>query len=139
MRILVVDDEPFIRMINTRVLMLSGYSVDAAEDGEAAWQALNAESYDLLITDNTMPRVTGVELLKRLHAANMSVPVIMVTGTIPQAEFDRCPWIQPDATLLKPYTFEEFTATVKVVLRAACAAKEGVEAPANGRIQMSNA
>lgn len=50
--------------LNAEILMRVGYEVDATEDGQAAWQALNAGSYDLLITDNNMPKVTGVELLQ---------------------------------------------------------------------------
>ncbi len=51
-----------------------------------------------------MPKVTGVELLQKLHDARLALPVIMATGTIPEAEFARYPWLRPNATLLKPYT-----------------------------------
>ena len=54
--ILVVEDDIFLRRLNTEVLLGSGYEVDAAADGAAAWQALNTDSYDLLITDNNMPK-----------------------------------------------------------------------------------
>ena len=63
-RILVVEDDAQIRRLNTEVLMESGFQVDAAEDGVAAWQALNTSRYDLMITDNNMPIVTGLELIK---------------------------------------------------------------------------
>jgi|SRR5208283_3338025 len=117
-RILLVDDEPHIRQLNTGALIHSGYHVDAAEDGAAAWEALGADSYDLMITDNNMPRLTGVELLKKLHATRMALPVIMTTGKLPTEEFTRYPWLQPAATLLKPYTIAELLGTVKKVLRA---------------------
>jgi len=100
--ILVVEDDILLRRLNTKVLVRSGYDVDAAADGVAAWQALNTDSYDLLITDNNMPKVSGVELLKKLRAARMALPVIMATGTLPKEEFTRYPWLQPAATLLKP-------------------------------------
>lgn len=118
-RILMVEDDQSIRRLNTEVLLRLGYDVDGAEDGAAAWEALGADDYDLMITDNTMPRLSGVELLKKLHAAHMELPVIMATGTLPQAEFTRHPWLQPAATLLKPYTVEELCRTVKKVLREA--------------------
>ena len=117
--ILVVEDDIFFRRLNTQVLLRSGYEVDAAADGAAAWQALNTDSYDLLITDNNMPKLSGVELLKKLRAARMALPVIMATGTLPEEEFTRHPWLQPAATLLKPYTGEEMLRTVKKVLREA--------------------
>ena len=127
-RILVVDDEPDLRQINTAVLTNSGYHVDAAEDGAAAWDALQRNNYDLLVTDNNMPRMSGVDLLKKLHGACMALPVIMATGTVPQYEFVRHPWIQPSATLLKPHTNADLVATVRKVLHANDCAPEP-EAP----------
>jgi DNA-binding response OmpR family regulator len=124
-RILVVEDDIFFRRLNAATLCRSGYEVDTAPDGASAWQALNADSYDLLITDNSMPKVSGVELLKWLCAARMALPVIMATGTLPTKEFALYPWLQPAATLLKPYTGGEMLRTVKKVLREAyCAAAD---------------
>jgi DNA-binding response OmpR family regulator len=118
-RILVVEDNALIRRLNTEVLAYSGYQVDDAEDGATAWCAIQQESYDLIVTDNNMPKMTGVELLQLLHEAHLSLPVIMATGTVPQDELDRYPWLQIDATLLKPYSYDELLATVKNVLHAA--------------------
>src|SRR6266498_4950023 len=64
-RILVVEDQPALRSLSAQVLVRSGYEVDVAEDGMAGWEALRAESYDLLITDNQMPRLSGLELVDR--------------------------------------------------------------------------
>src|SRR5579859_935677 len=79
-RILVVDDDADIRQLSTDVLIQHGYHVDAAEDGAAAWEALQLKRYDLLVTDNEMPKLSGVELLEKLHAARMALPIIMATG-----------------------------------------------------------
>jgi DNA-binding response OmpR family regulator len=117
-RILVVDDEAMIRRLNTEVLTYSGYLVDAAEDGAAAWEAIQSNTYDLLVTDHAMPNLTGVELLKKLYAARMALPVILATGTYPQEELAEHPWLQIEASLLKPYTFDELLDTVKNVLHA---------------------
>jgi DNA-binding response OmpR family regulator len=118
LRILLADDEPLIRRLNTEVLVGSGYQVDVAEDGAVAWEALQQNGYDLLITDNNMPNVTGLDLLKKLHAARMALPVIMATGTFPRDEFTRQPWLVPVAMLLKPYAIAELLGTVQEVLRA---------------------
>jgi DNA-binding response OmpR family regulator len=115
-RILVADDEPDIRQLSTEVLIHSGYKVDAAADGAAAWEALRTDRYDLMITDNNMPKLTGVELIRKLRSARMALPVIMATGTLPKEAFTRYPWLQPAATLLKPYAVEELLETVRVVL-----------------------
>ena len=116
-RILVVDDDSDIRRLSAAMLKRSGYEVDAAADGAAGWEALNADRYDLLITDNEMPIMSGIELLRKLRTARVAVPVIMASGRLPISEFDQHPWLQPTATLLKPYSVEEFLGTVKQVLR----------------------
>jgi DNA-binding response OmpR family regulator len=123
-RILVVEDDSDIRRLDAEVLKSSGYEVDTAEDGEAGLEkVLHAVSYapdgyDLLITDNNMPKLTGVEMIKKLRAERMILPVIIATGTLPAPELTRNPWLQPAAMLLKPYTVEELLGTVRKVLRA---------------------
>lgn len=117
-RILVVDDDDDIRSLNTEVLINYGYDVDAAEDGELAWTALTTQDYDLMITDNNMPKVTGVQLLKKMHRARMTLPVIMATGIEPRSELAQNPLIIPAAMLLKPYTVTELLDTVRLVLNA---------------------
>jgi DNA-binding response OmpR family regulator len=134
-RILVVDDESDVRQLSTEVLIHSGYKVDAAADGAAAWEALSTDSYDLMITDNNMPKLTGVDLLKKLRSARMVLPVILATGTLPKEAFTRYPWLQPAATLLKPYAVEELLETVKVVLRATDSAPMQLEPLSNWRSQ----
>lgn len=136
--ILVVDDEATIRQLCTTMLTRAGYQVDAAEDGAVAWDVLNAGNFDLLITDNNMPKVSGVELLKKVHAACMTLPVIMATGEYPTDTFIRNPWLKPAGTLLKPYTFAELLSAVKDVLRAAHVAAEPSASPAKRRSQPLN-
>ena len=137
-RILVADDNSDIRRLNVEVLVKSGYEVDAAEDGAAAWYNLQLKRYDLLITDHDMPHVTGFELLKKLRAARMALPVIMAAETLPQDEFASCPWIRPSITLLHPYTTEEFLETVEGVLQAAWSATEEKRTQASRQNQSNN-
>ncbi len=118
-RILVVEDDAAIRQGNSDVLTHSGYQVDAAEDGAAAWEALQLMNYDLMVTENDMPRVTGVELIQKIQAARLALPVIMATGALPDEEFISLRLALPAKTLLKPYTFNELLTAVKEVLRAA--------------------
>ena len=128
-RILVVEDDPDIRRLNTEVLICFGYQVDATEDGEAAWDALRQNNYDLMVTDNDMPKVTGVELIQKIQAARMALPVIMATGTPPDEEFTRARSLQPARILLKPYTFDELLAAVKDELRATSGSLGGIAPP----------
>ena len=135
-RILVVDDDPLIRRLNSEVLIYSGYRVDAADDGASAWDALLVNDYDLLITDNDMPKVTGVDLLKKVHATRMAMPVVMATGTLPAWEFAQYPWLKPAAVVIKPYTFDELLETVKEVLHATATARAEIAPPTswNGKL-----
>jgi two-component system cell cycle sensor histidine kinase/response regulator CckA len=117
-RILVVEDDMSIRQLTTEMLIRSGYRVDAAADGAAGWEALQAQRYDLLITDNFMPKVTGIEMVKKVHAARMKLPVIMATAILPEEEFIRHPWLQAITTLIKPFRATELLSTVQKVLAA---------------------
>src|SRR5579872_3831296 len=115
-RLLVVDDELAIRLWIAQVLMGSGYQVDTAEDGEIGWEALHSKCYDLLITDYNMPKVSGLELIKKLRSADLSLPVILVSGAMPKEDLTRHPWLQVAAALLKPFSGEELLEIVKKVL-----------------------
>jgi len=124
-RVLVVEDDSGLLRLNTEILKRSGYDVDTAEDGAAAWDTLQLNNYDLMITDNKMPKLSGVELLKKLQAAGVVLPVIMATGESPEMEFVQFPWLRPGAILSKPYTIAELLGTVKQVLREAEGADDG--------------
>ncbi len=129
LRILLVDDEPSICALNAKALAKSGYRVDAVEDGSAAWQILQLQSYDLMITDNNMPNLSGIGLIKNLRGASMALPIIMATGLAPHDEFDRDPGLKPDAILNKPYTVEELLETVAVVLQASAGWRGPISQP----------
>jgi DNA-binding response OmpR family regulator len=117
-RILFVDDEPLLRQLHQEVLSESGFAVELAENGSAAWDALQLHNYDLMITDNEMPKVTGVELIEKLHAARIALPVIMVSGTMPTEELKRPELLPVKATLHKPYAIADLLKTVNCILSA---------------------
>jgi CheY-like chemotaxis protein len=117
-RILVVDDDNSIRQLTTEMLTRAGFAVDAATDGSAGWEALQAKDYDLVITDNFMPNLTGIEMVKKIHAGSMNLPVIMATAIFPQEEFQLHPWLESTPTLLKPFRATELLSTVRKVLSA---------------------
>ena len=79
-RILVVDDQEAIRVLHTMVLTREGYQVHVAPDGEQAWRSIQLNQYDLVLTDNHMPHMTGLELVSRMRLNGISTPVIMITG-----------------------------------------------------------
>jgi two-component system chemotaxis response regulator CheY len=115
-RILLVDDNRDFRELQKDLLASAGYEIACANDGAAGWEALQAADYDLVITDNHMPKMTGLEMIEKLHAAQMPIPVIMATGNLPLEEFARKPWLKPEASLQRPYTDGELLDTVRNVL-----------------------
>jgi len=118
-RILLVDDEREVLNLNADVLARAGYLVDTAENGAFGWKALKANHYDVLITDNSMPGVTGLELIKKARSEDMELSVILASGTVPAEELNRCPWLEVSALLPKPYSIAALLRTVDQVLRTA--------------------
>ena len=79
-KVLVVDDEPGMRGLLTRVMEKEGYTAAACADGEEAIEALAREDWDLVIADIDMPGMDGIELLKHIRKDKPNVPVLMITA-----------------------------------------------------------
>lgn len=79
-RILVVDDEPALRRGVARMLTEQGHAVVEAEDGAAALRALDAGTFDAVLSDIAMPKLSGVDLLKAIRERDLDVPVVLITG-----------------------------------------------------------
>ncbi len=90
-RVLCADDEASITTLLQRFLMLKGYEVDVASDGQAALTALQThpEGFDVVISDHNMPGLTGLELVQRARTAGNGVPFIIVSGAM-RAELVEC-------------------------------------------------
>jgi two-component system, NtrC family, response regulator AtoC len=86
-QILVVDDEPNLRRVLGAQLSRDGYEVHAVADGEAALKILQEQYVDVVITDLRMPRLDGLELLRRALALEPELPVVIITahGTVDNA------------------------------------------------------
>ena len=83
-RILLVDDEIEIWWNDClAALIASGYQVDTAEDGSVGWTALGTHDYDLLITDNKMPKLFGVDLILNVRARGRAFPIILASTLSP--------------------------------------------------------
>jgi len=112
-----VDEDRELRLHYAFVLGRPGYHVDVAEDGAAGWDALQTNRYHLLITENELPWLTGLELIRKLRAARMALPVVMAAGRLPTHELAQNPSLRLAATLLKPIGVDALLDTVKNVLR----------------------
>ncbi len=117
-RILIVDDDETVRKVSAIVMAQWGFDVDTADDGETGWKALCGSNYDLVITDNDMPRLTGLELIKRMRAVSSNLPCILVSGRPPEPEKILAEIIQPGAFLPKPFQPAELMAKAERLLLA---------------------
>jgi CheY-like chemotaxis protein len=127
-RILYVDDEPQLRTLGKLVLSGSGYDVDTAADGAEAWMALQEVHYHLLITDNDMPRLTGLELATQARLAGMRLPIVLASGSADALRNPASSQIGFAARLPKPFGAEALVETVEQVLRIANGKSESVGA-----------
>ncbi len=117
-RILLVEDDDAIRQLSAKVLDRAGYEVDTAVDGLSGWVALRNHRYDLLITDNEMPGLSGFEMVRNLRSARMTLPVVLASGGMAAEQLNRNQWLQPAVTLPKPFTTDEILNTVAEILPA---------------------
>lgn len=115
-RVLLVEDDRVIRQVSALVLDRAGCQVNAIETGEAAWEALQSGTYDLLITDNRMPGISGLELVRKLRAMHLALPVILASGGMGAEELTQNPWLQPATVLPKPFTGDALSRTVTELL-----------------------
>jgi two-component system response regulator MprA len=117
MRVLVVDDEPAVRTALERALRIEGYEVELAEDGLEALQRLAAHTPDAVVLDVLMPNVDGLEVCRRIRAADDQTPVLMLTAR--DAVGDRVAGLDAGADdyLVKPFALEELHARLRALLR----------------------
>ena len=79
-RLLLVDDDPAILKCFTRVLTLAGFQVTTATTGVQALERMGKGTFDVVVTDISMPEMTGTEFLRKVRSLDLDVPVILVTG-----------------------------------------------------------
>lgn len=117
MRILVVEDEKSLNRVITKRLENTGYSVDSCFDGEEALHFASVGEFDAIVMDIMMPKINGVEVVKRLRAQHNTTPVIFLTAK--DSVSDRVAGLDAGAEdyLVKPFAFEELLARIRVMTR----------------------
>jgi DNA-binding response OmpR family regulator len=120
MRLLFADDDPILREFAKVHLASEEATVTTAGDGEAAWQALRVESYDVVLVDLEMPRLDGFGLLKRMRAdpRHRDTPVIVVTGREDVAAIDRAFDCGATSFVVKPMNWRLLTYQVRFIVRS---------------------
>jgi DNA-binding response OmpR family regulator len=115
-RVLIVDDEPMVRDVLARYLEREGFDVQTAEDGQAALDLAANTPPDLVVLDVMLPRVDGMEVLRRIREQR-DVPVVLLTAKGEQ--IDRIVGLElgADDYVTKPFSPREVVARVRAVLR----------------------
>jgi CheY-like chemotaxis protein len=111
LKILVVDDEQFVRDVLEAILKLDGHRVGLACDASAALALFRSERWDLVLTDRHMPGIDGLELARQLKLLSPQTPIILVTAR-PE------PTADIDAVIAKPFTVDTVTDTIRGCLAA---------------------
>jgi len=119
MRILVVEDEPRIAADIRSGLEEANYAVDMARDGEEAWFKGETEDYDAIVLDLGLPRLDGLSVLRRLRAAGIATPVLILTARDGWREKVEGIDAGADDYLTKPFQMEEMLARIRAITRRA--------------------
>ncbi len=116
-RILIVEDEARLAQKIARVLREQGYAAEAVYDGRSGFARASAEPFDLVIVDWMLPDRSGIQIVRGLRAAEIGVPVLMLTAR-GQVE-DRVEGLDAGADdyLPKPFAFAELLARVRALTR----------------------
>ena len=117
MRILVVDDDRAVRESLRRSLAFNGYTVDLAEDGVEALEAIANERPDALVLDVMMPRLDGLEVCRQLRSTGDDLPILVLTARDSVSERVSGLDAGADDYLPKPFALEELLARLRALLR----------------------
>lgn len=117
MRLLLAEDEHALSKALTAILERNNYSVDTAFDGQEALDFLESDNYDGVILDIMMPKVDGIEVLKRIREKGSTIPVLLLTA---KSEIDdKVAGLDAGANdyLTKPFNSRELLARIRAMTR----------------------
>ncbi|HMM37368.1 MAG TPA: chemotaxis response regulator CheY [Desulfovibrio sp.] len=118
MRILVVDDFSTMRKIIKNILRQLGFTnVIEADDGSTGWEALNRENVDFIISDWNMPKMSGIEFLRKVRASEeyAELPFLMVTAEAQQENIIEAVQAKVSNYIVKPFTPETLNQKIQKI------------------------
>ncbi|WP_137938229.1 response regulator transcription factor [Chitinivorax sp. B] len=117
MKVLIVEDEPLLREFLTRQLAQEGFAVESAADGEDGLYLAGEFPFDVAIVDLGLPKLSGIEVIKRVRAAGKTLPILILTARNRWQEKVEGLDAGADDYLTKPFDFPELLARVRALLR----------------------
>ena len=124
MRILVIEDEKKVANFIKKGLEEEHYAVDTAYNGETGLYMTEVNEYDLVVLDLMIPKIDGLEVLKRIREDKNSVPILVLTAKDTVEDIVRGLDSGCDDYLTKPFEFKEFLARIRALLRREKVEKE---------------
>jgi two-component system alkaline phosphatase synthesis response regulator PhoP len=116
-RILIVEDDPSIRLGLKRSLEFEGFTVDVARDGEEAIQRAFDKKPDLIVLDLMLPKVNGFEVCKTVRKYDSTIPVVILSAKGDEGDKVLGLELGADDYVTKPFSIRELTARIKTALR----------------------
>ena len=117
MRVLVVDDDSAMALLERRLLEEEGYTVDTAVDGESARLLAMVNDYDAIVLDLMLPDGNSIPLIQQLRLKGKDTPIAVLTGTTDKTATVRALDAGADDYLTKPIVFDEFKARLRALVR----------------------
>lgn len=118
-QVLVVEDDPDLRATLRQALTAAGYQVETVADGQAAIAAVVARAYSVMVLDLGLPRLDGLDVLRRLRANENAMPVLVLTARDGLEDRVLGLRVGADDYLVKPFALEELEARVGALIRRA--------------------
>ncbi|MBS3944527.1 MAG: response regulator transcription factor [Melioribacter sp.] len=135
-RILIIEDEPSMRMGLIDNLEFEGYETDSADDGVVGLEKINNGKYDLIILDLMLPRLSGFDVCKKIRESGNKTPVILLTAK--GEEIDKVVGLEigADDYITKPFSLRELIARIKAVLRRSSESDQNSNSIMIGKLEL---
>lgn len=135
-KILLVEDEPAMQLGLKDNLELESYQVDIAGDGELGLQMIKQNTYDLILLDVMLPKLSGFDVCKKARAAGITTPIILLTAR--GEEIDKILGLElgADDYITKPFSVRELLARIKAMIRRSSGAAKPSQSVIFGRLNI---
>ena len=117
-KILVVENDPALRLLTTQLLELEGFAVSQAENGRLALETIAADPPDLVLCDLLMPELSGFEVLRELtrNPKSPAIPLVFLTASAMPSDRENCLKDGAAGFIIKPFQHAELLETIRNLL-----------------------
>lgn len=116
-KILLAEDEEVMRSMLVDFMSMFDYEIIEAENGEQAWDMWNEDNFTVVISDINMPKMSGIDLLRKIKESSPDFPVILITGVSIDTAKKMAEKYKADAFLSKPFKMKRLLMTLQDVLK----------------------